>query len=164
MNQGSTNFEDPAVGQVWRASNGTPVTLIADKGHGFFRCRGEVFAYNPDSEGSLHAVSYIRGGLWTRDLRTEREQRRREIDAVLREDARRFPAFATARKCAVMARAEALYGYGPDKARANLDALRVYEERRGGGRTPSAEVAVLLDEADPSVRDFYAAYERARAL
>jgi hypothetical protein len=101
------------------------------------------------------------------DPRAAREQRRREIDAVLREDARRFPAFATARRAAVMAAEE---GHRPhlDRLPAYLDGLRAYESAIAKGMRPARAKQEI-----PGVNEWvewgwcavgFAAYERARAM
>lgn len=103
------------------------------------------------------------------DPRAAREQRRRAISAVLAEDARRHPAFATARRCAVMAWAEsfdmafhALKDGAPDAigARPLLAGLHTYEARRGGMREPRAGAA---DDSGINLR-YVAVYERSRGL
>lgn len=105
------------------------------------------------------------------DPRLVREQRRREIDAVLREDARRFPAFATARKCAVVAgfeecstNAETLSSGVAQEcpgtlAAAWLKTLHEYEAARGCAKAPSREVRSRFRAGA-----MIAAYERARSL
>jgi hypothetical protein len=101
------------------------------------------------------------------DPRTAREQRRREIDAVLREDARRFPAFATARRAAVMAAEE---GHRPhlNQLPAYLDGLRAYENAIAKGMRPARAKQEI-----PGVSEWvewgwcavgFTAYERARAM
>lgn len=97
------------------------------------------------------------------DSRNDREWRRRQIDAVLREDAQRFPAFAIARRCAVMAACERHQAEnGPQSAEYMLECLRVYEASRGGGKAPSALAVRLRDGwGDPTIVDVY---ERARSL
>ncbi|HSN16442.1 MAG TPA: hypothetical protein VLT61_17540 [Anaeromyxobacteraceae bacterium] len=64
-------------------------------------------------------------------MRISIEERRREVDAILREDARRFPYFARARFAAVMAACE--WGGGhffcdPDGVRRLLASLRARED------------------------------------
>jgi len=103
------------------------------------------------------------------DPRAAREQRRREIDAVLREDARRFPAFATARRCAVMASVEAGVVLRLSDADNSagweefLADLRAYETVRGTARIAATFPGDWCDEEGvPS--DAILAYERARSL
>lgn len=100
------------------------------------------------------------------DPRAEREARRREIDAALREDARRWPAFATARRCAVLAACE---GREPSPMVIGqiLSDLHAYERwSRDGSREPSAAALAWVQrrEYGPEARAALAAYERARAL
>jgi len=98
------------------------------------------------------------------DPRAERERRRRDIDAVLREDARRFPEFATARKCAVLGFFEdaEMNDRAADWTRGILTKLRIYEEHRGGMREPSPKaIAVYGTGYLDGVR---ATYERTRHL
>jgi hypothetical protein len=99
------------------------------------------------------------------DPRAEREQRRREIDALLREDARRHPAFATARKCALLAALEDSEVHAGDVGHVPLflAELRAYEAARGGGRTPSP-LAVVGYTTDAEDARILAAYERTRSL
>lgn len=123
-----------------------------------------AFQKSCDSEACRAAVA-----------RAEREQRRREIDAVLREDARRFPAFAVARRAAVLAICENRDdGPRPEEVAALLANLRVYEDDRGAGRvsldmfapvTPAFRaLRVRHEEAGSSIGLGVAwrAYERAR--
>ncbi len=101
------------------------------------------------------------------DPRIARDRRRAEIDAVIREDARRFPAFATARMAAVMAACE-MWGDDPQvlgSVRAMLingGWLHSYETRRGGRTKPS-------EDADHYARHTFGTeaqghYERARGM
>lgn len=105
---------------------------------------------------------------------SDRETRRREIDAVLREDARRFPAFAEARRAAVMAGLERGDKRGGGGLRLDvaevqrlLSDLRAIEEGTerppGGGpwdwdahavyrRMTSRPVSVKAPSPDPSAR------------
>lgn len=98
------------------------------------------------------------------------KRHRREIDAVLAEDARQHPAFATARRCAALAEIEAteagaspllMPNGGRDVARM-LRYLHQYEADRGGGRAPNQRASASAHEvfAESTIR----AYERARAL
>jgi hypothetical protein len=94
--------------------------------------------------------------------RVARELGRREIDEVLAADARACPAFATARRAAVLAYIEARPIDDVTHGLANLHRwlanLHRYEELRGGGRTPSREAWL-------GVRYFwFSVYERARSL
>lgn len=102
-----------------------------------------------------------------------REMRRRAIDHVLAEDARRFPAFATARRCAVMACAEPPGPsiMTPARATALTDGLRAYEDARGGLAAPadgSVAACMRVVEQEPGAilhtQVALHAYERARAL
>ncbi len=113
---------------------------------------------------------------WAADVRkrvaatipTEREQHedlRREIDALLREDAREHPAFATARRCAVLAFCEGAPPAPPSDLIRPVDVasllsrLHAYERVRGAGSRPS-EAAEAMGVHVVAV----AAYERARRL
>jgi hypothetical protein len=102
------------------------------------------------------------------DPRAERERRRREIDAVLAEDARRFPAFATARRCAVMAAYEAQPNLHESAAHDMLTNLRGYEDARGVGRDPWVRAADPFvgwgrrGGTERAVEAAVASYERAR--
>lgn len=95
-----------------------------------------------------------------------------EIDAVLREDARRYPAFATARRCAVMAAcewaarewaevSEEPCPFAAADARLVLAACRSYEARRGVMKAPSEKAIAWSLESYTASLD---AYERARGL
>lgn len=107
------------------------------------------------------------------DPRTRREAQRREIDAVLREDARRSPAFAVARKCAVMGAFEDT-PHTPklhtDTAAELCSMLREYESERGGMRAPKAGASAAIEEWGARfgirgiARDLVASYEIARGL
>lgn len=92
------------------------------------------------------------------DPRAEIEQRRRDIDAVLREDARRFPAFATARRAFVLSSFERSEPC-PERARGMVAMCHTYERKRGGATRPSAEAAKYADGCN-----FFDDYERARGL
>jgi hypothetical protein len=97
---------------------------------------------------------------WPRDVRAER---RREIDRVVAEDARRFPAFALARRAAV---ADAWEGLPASDIRAGYTAEHVlaachrYEALRGGLETPSREAMNFSVYYGETI----VAYERARGL
>lgn len=98
------------------------------------------------------------------DPRIARDKARAEIDAVLREDASRFPAFATARRCAVMSECEPMAHVGSENtggrdAGRMLAMLHRYEERRGGLTVPRAGAAAYA-EGDP----MFGHYERARGM
>lgn len=102
------------------------------------------------------------------DPRAEREARRREIDRVLAKDARRFPAFATARKCAVIAMFEDAPPVPPADLMDEVHVeqwivnLRDYEDLRGIGRAPSAAAQRY---AQGNLHDMtVTVYERARSL
>jgi hypothetical protein len=99
--------------------------------------------------------------VWTRERAT------RECDRILREDARRRPAFAVARRAAFLAWAERNERHeevrkdlslSPVMCTALLEIFNLYEERRGGARTPSPESTSKLGEFSAEL----AAYERAR--
>jgi hypothetical protein len=92
-----------------------------------------------------------------------KEQRRREIDAVLAEDKRQHPAFADARRAAVVAASDTLDLTTKDACKAEsvpclLDYLMAYESKRGGGTLPSG-IGHWCTVWQPAV----AAYERARS-
>lgn len=87
--------------------------------------------------------------------RWRREAPRVEIDKMLAEDARLHPAFATARKAAVMAACER-EERTPVSLSGLLLALRLYEDQRGGGRRPPN---MWVSERDRMALDVY---ERAR--
>ncbi len=94
------------------------------------------------------------------DPRIARARQRAEIDAVLREDARRFPAFATARRCVVVAAHEdPTCNLGAKQHARLLDELRRYEDLRGGLREPQAAANVCLLSAAEVGH-----YERARGM
>lgn len=104
---------------------------------------------------------------WTpkQDPLADREQRRREIDAVLREDARRFPAFATARRCAVLAVEERAPDTNAGDARSILAECHAYEfHGRDGKRAPSAHALAVNKGRVPLDGLAIVHYERARAL
>jgi hypothetical protein len=127
-------------------------------------------------KGLRDAVERTMQDLWNEDKialappdpRAEREQRRREIDAVIAEDARRFPAFATARRAAVVAKCEGEPAHDTmttihaPLASAMLGWLREYEEKRGAGRAPSE--AANFHARVTFGTDAQAVYERARSL
>lgn len=99
-----------------------------------------------------------------------REARRREIDDVLREDARRHPAFATARRGAVMAAYEGAPPCAPEDmvpvrhAENILRDCHRYETKRGGMTKPSAEAVDWARHAGGTFAVALAVYERARSL
>jgi hypothetical protein len=92
------------------------------------------------------------------------KRRQRELEDVLREDARADPAFATARRAAILAFVETIPGTSPLRdagtIRHGLRVCRWYEESRGGARKPSAK-ALELAAMYPTA---LAAYERARGV
>lgn len=79
--------------------------------------------------------------------RTRTEARRIEIGAVLREDARRFPPFAEARRAAVMTVCERWRDGGPPPRYVVdlLGALRAYEDERGTGPVATAAGSPITD-------------------
>jgi hypothetical protein len=93
-----------------------------------------------------------RDGVWLTN------SRRRSIDRVLAAD--RGP-FAQARRCAVLAAAEHRKWMVASEAEDVLELCRLYEERRGSAREPSAQ-ALRLTRGLVG-RDALAAYERARS-
>ncbi|HSM93368.1 MAG TPA: hypothetical protein VLT47_10830 [Anaeromyxobacteraceae bacterium] len=101
---------------------------------------------------------------WYAHSPVAREARRREIDAVLREDARAHPAFATARRCAVMAAVEAWERVkdGREFSMVNVTCLvadlRRYEDARGGLTKPNTDAGRGISY------EVLAAYESARSL
>lgn len=102
------------------------------------------------------------------DPRAEREQRRRAISAVLAEDARKFPAFATARRCAVMAAYESAPPMPPEDMLPATHAANIlrdchrYEAKRGGMTKPSAEAADWMRHAGGTFAVALSVYERNR--
>jgi len=96
-----------------------------------------------------------------------REDERRAIDALLREDAQRTPAFATARRAAVLAYAES----APEMSRATagdvLTACAGYEAIRYGAKAPCMQAIEYVDtwrgEDDPMV-EALGHYERTRGM
>lgn len=70
---------------------------------------------------------------------------RSAIDAALREDARRYPAFATARRAAVMAACERQIPPPVAEIQTALAAFHAYEAARGGGRVDISERAPFTD-------------------
>lgn len=112
-------------------------------------------------------VSFLGRGLAAApDPRIARERQRAEIDVVLREDARRHPAFATARGAAVLCVCEGGPGfYGvtyPSTVRAMLGWLHEYEALRGGLTAPR-EAAARHARATFG-DDACGHYERARGM
>ncbi len=103
------------------------------------------------------------------DPRAEREQRRRAISAALAEDARRWPAFATARRAAVMAWYEGRDDTPMGNTEVVLALCVAYERERGGATRPSAD-ADKRAKRSTGCFGFTKAdvvlghYERARAL
>jgi hypothetical protein len=93
---------------------------------------------------------------------------RREIDRLLEEDRRRFPAFATARKAALLgfieARAQHRNRTTATQARHLLDELRHYEDLRGGLGQPAPEARQFAGEDAEAAAEVFDAYERARSL
>ncbi len=85
-------------------------------------------------------------------------EERRAIDAILREDARRVPAFAAARKAAVVAAADT---WERIDAAGIVQRLHGYEKRRGGFTKPTVDANPmhLFDWIEPAI---VATYERAR--
>ncbi len=99
-------------------------------------------------------------------LPPSRENDRRAIDALLREDARRTPAFATARRAAVLAAYEDVPEMPADQTAAILRRCAEYEELRGGGRKASllaADMVYSWRHTSP-VLAALTAYERARRM
>ncbi len=93
--------------------------------------------------------------------RYRREAPRREIDRLLTEDARVHPAFAMARRAALMAWAEKNSpGMTPEAAGYILTNLRLYESRRGGLRAPAVERGALAG----LIVDVYESARRGRLL
>jgi hypothetical protein len=93
------------------------------------------------------------------------EHRRREIDAILREDARAAPAFAMARLRAVMASMEEWADtdrmHEPTLVRDILAELHRYEADRGGEMRPRIDPTRWLS---PAVHEAVEVYERSRGL
>lgn len=93
---------------------------------------------------------------------------RAAIDAILKEDARRFPAFATARKAAVLAAYEGAPPFGPAKmvpvshAASILRDCHRYEVIRGGMTKPSESAASWVKLAGGPFAVALAVYERVR--
>jgi len=104
-------------------------------------------------------------GSWS-TVPPSREDERRAIDALLREDARRTPVFATARRAAVLAYCENHNGATVDNAATMLAWCRGYEERRGGMSKPAQAAADWLDRNDVTDTEWTAMghYERARGM
>lgn len=98
--------------------------------------------------------------------RPTQAERRREIDALLREDARTTPAFATARMAAALAAAECDNDFECNDVRWLLADLRRYEDARGSSRKPSAEAfKIALGWAeDAGGMAAFKSYERARGM
>jgi hypothetical protein len=90
---------------------------------------------------------------------TTRDQRRREIDAILREDARAVPAFAKARLRAVVAVLD--QRNNATLARDILAELHRYEAHRGGETRPRRDLTRWLPAA---VHEAVEVYERSRGL
>ncbi len=104
-----------------------------------------------------------------------RARSRAEIDAVLREDARRWPAFATARRAAVMAACERPDPPPVAEVVTALAAFHAYENARGGMRVDISERAPFTDAwrllrdmgqdiSIPVAGTCWRHYERARGL
>ena len=92
---------------------------------------------------------------------------RAQLEALLVEDARKVPAFAMARKNAVLAGYEAATTRAPSRfvsttAERFLRALHTYEAMRGGARTPSAKGTAFAEQVFSAAE--LSAYERARHL
>lgn len=98
--------------------------------------------------------------------RKEREDIRRGIDLLLAEDARRTPAFATARRAAALAAAEGRPRVDADKIDDVIYQCHLYEGDRGGGRAPSEKNRRHVGNwgGDAAMMDAFAAYERARGM
>ena len=86
---------------------------------------------------------------------------RSAVDALLREDARKHPEFARARRAGVLAAVEHARSAGDADLTAArvLHELHAYERSRGGGRSPS-----VYTQGTPETVQALDAYERARGL
>lgn len=95
-----------------------------------------------------------------------REDERRAIDALLRDDARRTPAFATARRAAVLAYAEESPYMGTLEAKDMLRWCARYESIRGGMAKPSVEAQEYAEDRSDydAAGAAFNAYERARRM
>jgi hypothetical protein len=109
-----------------------------------------------------------------------RDAERREIDRLLAEDARKTPAFATARRAAVLAYADNVETRDRTDCRpvnrpAFLEAgmaddvayrCHLYEADRGGSRSPSLAATRFVESYsyDPAMVAAFSAYERARGM
>lgn len=97
-----------------------------------------------------------------------KQARRREIDAIIADDAHRFPAFATARRAAVMAAFEGAPPVAPEDivpvghASNILRDCHRYEALRGGMTKPSTSAVEWAALAGGSFAIALAAYERMR--
>lgn len=91
-----------------------------------------------------------------------RAERRRTVDAALAEDARRWPAFATARRAVVMAACEQERHvlYGAEETAELCARLRVWED--GRGERPSAGQMRAFEEWKQLPAGSVAIYERVR--
>lgn len=91
----------------------------------------------------------------------ERTQRRREIEAVLDEDARQHPQHAAARRAAVLAAIEGRDLSAPVVRTLALDQLHLYEAGRAS--SPTRELARIAEEIGGNVTEAACSlYERAR--
>jgi hypothetical protein len=104
--------------------------------------------------------------------RIARELMRRQIDAMLAEDARRCPEFADARRAAVCEAVDRIYTrdarhgrwYTISICRCVLRLCERYEEARGASREPSIEAQALVQEwAGTPMLHALLAYESHRA-
>ena len=99
-------------------------------------------------------------------LKAARSQRvatnRAAIDALLREDARSAPAFAVARRAAVLAAAEYCPSLTLREAAEVTAACLTYEEKRGGMARPRKEATDFAAGWALTMQSAIGAYERAR--
>jgi hypothetical protein len=139
------------------------VDVLLDPKFGWVRCGG---------------VDAAKGEERPRSVTTGGYPDRSEVDALLREDARRHPEFARARAAAVLAYADRIEvaadarreaglasAMSSEWTEAVLAACHEYEGVRGGGRVPAGRAADYKRRHFGKVLfDVLETYERARAL
>jgi hypothetical protein len=132
---------------------------VKDPGESFVTSAKVVHA--PPAEEVLTSARHLIS-TWNKPA-PSREDERRAIDSMLREDARKTPAFAVARKAAVLAYAEHDPGMGTHEARTVLLQCGEYEALRGGMTRPSERALEYSDDRFMALSCALVAYERARA-
>ncbi len=114
--------------------------------------------------GPYNPVGYCTDPVQISPRKPSREDERRAIDTLLSRDAAATPAFATARRAAVLAFAEHDRHMALADAQDVLRHCRVYEAMRGGMARPSEAALEYTDDRLMPQSCAFVAYERARGM